>query len=254
MERYLWAGGLVFVSGIRVTIKGLEDVDWSKPYVIMSNHESFFDILIYMAMFPTWIRWVAKKSLFEIPFLGWSMWARKDIPLDRRNLKASIKSLAKAAQSLLKGGRSVVNFPKGTRGKTENIGPFKKGPFMLAILSQCAILPVVIKGTRNVLKKGSLLINPCDVEVWIGQPIETKELVEKDRDHLMHRVHNVMSNAHKAMGGVGGDPKNVIAKSGFKGKKESLKFLITMRIANATTIVLTFWGIIYLLLKAVVGV
>lgn len=253
MEKKLWASFYVNGIPIHLTMKGLDRVDWSQSYVIMSNHESLVDILIYVAKLPTWIRWVAKKSLFEIPFLGWSMWARDDISIDRRDHKSSIESYDKAAESLRKGGRSIINFPKGTRGDTEEIGPFKKGAFILAIKSQRPILPIVIKGSGNVLKRGGLLINPCDVEMRISEPIETKGLTEKDRDHLMHRVHNVMSNMHKAMGGVGGDPNNVIAESGFKGKKSSLKFLIIMRIANAITIGLTFLGI-YLLLKAVVGV
>ena len=254
MEKRLWAASFVWIAGIHLNTKGIDKVDWSRSYIIMSNHESLIDIFVYMAKLPMWFRWVAKKILFEVPVLGWSMYMRKDISIDRRNRETSIASYNKAAKSLQDGGRSIMIFPKGTRGETEEIGPFKKGPFMLAIQSQCPILPIVIHGTGQVLKRGSLIVNPCNVEMRVGQPIETKGLTEKGRDELMRRVHGKMSAMHKAMGGVGGDPNNVIAESGFKGKKKSSKLLIPLlRIANVTTIGLTLLGI-YLLLKAAVGV
>ena len=252
LEKKVWASSYVLFSRIHLTVKDLDEIDWSRPYVIMSNHNSFFDIVVHMAKLPVWNRWVAKKILFEVPVLGWSMYFRDDISIDRRNHEASVASFGKAAKSLRDGGRSIIIFPKGTRGGTEEIGPFKKGSFMLAIESQCPILPIVIHGTRQVFD--GFLFNPCDVTMQIGRPIETKGLTEKGRDELMRRVHGKMSAMHKAMGGVGGDPNNVIAESGFKGKKKSSKLLIPLlRIANVTTIGLTLLGI-YLLLKAAVGV
>ena len=169
-------------SGISKTlgVKGAQGAgvypENSKSYIITSNHQSYFDIFVLLACLSIDFRFVAKKSLFKIPFLGQSMKRLGYIPIDRENLRSALKSV-KAGAELLKNKTSVLIFPEGTRSLDGKLLSFKKGGLnMFLKQDNISVLPVAIKGTVNILRKNSLTIHPGKtVELHILQPIEVSE-------------------------------------------------------------------------------
>ncbi|MEK6598914.1 MAG: lysophospholipid acyltransferase family protein, partial [Deltaproteobacteria bacterium] len=127
---------------------------------------------------PIQFRWVAKKSLFKIPIIGWSMSLAGYVSIDREKAGSAYKSIERAAEKVKKGA-SVLIFPEGTRSAAGNLLPFKRGGFLLAIKSGVPIVPVSIRGTENLMKKESILIRPGAVKVVIGKPIPVSDADEK---------------------------------------------------------------------------
>ena len=136
-----------------VKVSGLENIDRHKIYVVVSNHQSLADIVL---MYKTRMqfKWVAKDSLFKIPVLGWNMLLARHIRL-RRGDFSSIKKVYREAGEWLHNGVSVVFFPEGTRSDNHEMGTFQNGAFKLAIKEKVPILPIMIKGTKNAIPKGS---------------------------------------------------------------------------------------------------
>lgn len=149
---YWWSDLLVrFGSVCKMDISGLENIDKNKTYVIVANHQSLADIIVLYQM-KAQFKWVAKDSLFKVPFLGWCMSLAKHIKLDRGNL-ASIKKVYREAAEWLRNGMSVLFFPEGTRSETDTMKEFQNGAFKLAIREKKPVLPVRIKGTRDAIPK-----------------------------------------------------------------------------------------------------
>lgn len=149
---YWWSDLLVRLGSIcKMDISGLENIDKNKTYVIVANHQSLADIIVLYQM-KAQFKWVAKESLFKVPFLGWCMSLAKHIKLDRGNL-ASIKKVYREAAEWLRNGMSVLFFPEGTRSETDTMNEFQNGAFKLAIREKKPVLPVRIKGTRDAIPK-----------------------------------------------------------------------------------------------------
>ncbi|MCX5679855.1 MAG: lysophospholipid acyltransferase family protein [Candidatus Omnitrophica bacterium] len=139
----------------KVTVRGLQNIDPKKTYVIIANHQSLADIVIaYQTKMQ--FKWVAKASLFSIPVLGWSMSLGKHIRLERGSF-SSIKQIYKEAATWLKAGMSVLFFPEGTRSETGDMKDFQNGAFKLAIREKALVLPIAIRGTGDAMSKGSWL-------------------------------------------------------------------------------------------------
>jgi 1-acyl-sn-glycerol-3-phosphate acyltransferase len=131
----IWAASILRVSGIRVKLNGLKNIDPSKSYIYMANHQSNFDIPVLLAHLPVQFRWLAKAELFKIPLFGLAMKRVGYISIDRSDFRSAVKSLKKAAETIRK-GTSVVIFPEGTRSLDGKIHDFKKGGFIMAIDSR----------------------------------------------------------------------------------------------------------------------
>lgn len=174
----LWSRILLLLSGVTVEIKGAENLLQDRPQLIASNHRGAFDILALQAFIPIRFRWVAKKSLFKIPFIGWSMSLAGYVSIDREKAGSAYKSIERAAEKVKKGA-SVLIFPEGTRSAAGSLLPFKRGGFLLAIKSGVPIVPVSIRGTENLMKKESVLIRPGAVKIVIGKPIPVSDADEK---------------------------------------------------------------------------
>jgi len=186
-----WARSIVFVSRVKVSVRGLEYIDPSAAYVYMANHQSMFDILTLLGYLPVQFRWLAKMELFQIPVFGYSMARVGYISIDRSNRKSAYKSLQEAAQKIAQ-GVSVVVFPEGTRSTDGQIKPFKGGGFYLAIRSGRPIVPVVIFGSHQVMPKGRLRIRPGQIILNINPPIETTHYNNKTKEVLMESVRSTM--------------------------------------------------------------
>lgn len=186
-----WAKSIIWFSGIKVRVTGLENIDPGCAYIYMCNHQSNFDIPVLLAFLPVEFRWLAKAELFKIPVFGQGMRGAGYISIDRSNQESAFESLSEAARRM-KGGVSVMIFPEGTRSRDGKIKSFKKGGFVLAVDSGIPIVPVIIKGTYAIMTKGRLLINPGAVELDIQKPIETSGYTRESKETLMEQVRTVM--------------------------------------------------------------
>ncbi|MDP3790501.1 MAG: lysophospholipid acyltransferase family protein [Candidatus Omnitrophota bacterium] len=149
---YWWSDALLkFNPGWKMDISGLENIDKKKTYVIVANHQSLADIIV-LYQIKTQFKWVAKESLFNIPFLGWCMSLARHIKLERGKL-TSIKKVYREAAEWLRQDMSVLFFPEGTRSETDRMNEFQNGAFKLAIKEKRYVLPILIKGTRDAIPK-----------------------------------------------------------------------------------------------------
>ena len=190
----IWARSILAASRIKVTVKGLSNLDSIKSCIYMPNHQSNFDIPVLLGHLNVQFRWLAKVELFKIPIFGHAMKRAGYISIDRSNRKSAFKSLKKAAK-IIREGVSVIIFPEGTRNKESNIGPFKKGGFVLAVDSGVPIVPVIIHGTMKIMPKNKLLIQSRDVILEIKKQIETKGYTRKTKEYLMEKVRQNISDS-----------------------------------------------------------
>lgn len=187
----IWSGWILGSLGIPLAVVGRERLAPGTTYVLMSNHQSVFDIFALFRGVDHPLRMVAKRVLFWIPILGWSMWMCGFIPIDRSNRESAIRSLDRAARRI-RSGVSVLVFPEGTRSRDGTLQPFKKGGFMLALKAGVPVVPVVVLGTDAIMEKGSLRVGRAEVEVRIGQPIVVRGRGPESRDRLMAEVRRAM--------------------------------------------------------------
>jgi 1-acyl-sn-glycerol-3-phosphate acyltransferase len=187
----MWARSVLFLSGVKVSVRGLEHIDAGAPYLYMANHQSMFDIFSLLAYLPVQFRWLAKKELFQIPVFGYSMARAGYISIDRSDRRSAHKSLLEAAKKI-GGGVSVVIFPEGSRSTDGQVKPFKAGGFHLAIRSGRPIVPVAICGARQVMPKGKLRIRPGKICIRIHPPIDTAAFKNQTKKDLMESVRSII--------------------------------------------------------------
>lgn len=170
LER-LYFGALLKLAGVRVTVRGWEHVRPDHAYVFMPNHRSWMDVpILHVALAERDIRWVGKKEIVPVPFLGWAFGLSRHIKIDRRNRERGIRAIRRAAQ-VGGGGVSVVIFPEGTRSVNEDLLPFKKGGFHLALDAGLEILPVAIAGTERIMRKREWILRPGTAHVTFVPPV-----------------------------------------------------------------------------------
>jgi len=161
------------------------------PYVVVSNHESFADILL-ISHLPWEMKWLSKKEMFRIPVAGWLMYLAGDIQVDRGDRESAQRAMA-ACADYLHHRVSVMIFPEGTRAVDGELGPFKDGAFRLAIETQVPILPLAVAGTKEALRKHDWRFGRADAEVHVMAPVPTEGLTLDDVDELRERVRDLMS-------------------------------------------------------------
>ena len=198
-----WARSMLRSAGVQVQIHNPELISRAQGAVYISNHVSWFDVFALAAELPRY-SFIAKSELRKIPLFGYGAEAAGIVFLDRDNRKAAFESYKEAAKEVER-GRSIVVYPEGTRGRDYHLRPFKKGPFVLAIASQCPIIPTIVHGSREVMAKGSLRVKKGVVDVHFLPPIETKGLTYDDRAELMMRVWTRMANGMRDLYGIGTD-------------------------------------------------
>ena len=181
----LQARNLCRATGVSVTIEGGDLLERGGPYIFTPNHASHMDIAVLLGYLPGNNRFASKKELFEQPVLGMAMRTLGMLPVDRDDPMASIEVLNRA----VRGGSSIVIFPEGTRSRDGNLLPFKKGPFVAAIHMGYPVVPVVVKGTRDLMPRGGYFsIQPGKVHIIVKRPIPTNGLVYEDRERLLGEV------------------------------------------------------------------
>jgi 1-acyl-sn-glycerol-3-phosphate acyltransferase len=183
------------LSGIRVRIDGAEHIQRRRAAVYAVNHTSnveppiIFDALA--ELFPR-LRILYKAELRKLPVLVRAFDLAGFIPLERSNPEQSLPAIDRAADAL-NAGNSFLIFPEGTRSRTGELLPFKKGGFILAIKAQAPVVPIGISGARSAMRKGSLIIYPVTVVVRIGVPVETVGMTLEDRDALVKEARDRVS-------------------------------------------------------------
>lgn len=182
-----WSWLILKTSGIRVKAEGLENVDPHRITIYCANHPSAMDIPILLLTLPVQFRFLAKRPLFHIPFLGWHLRRSGHIPVDRERPREAMQSLDQAAKKIQE-GRSVVLFPEGHRSRTGGMLPFKSGSFYLAIRAGVPIVPITLNGTRDVLKPDTFHVRPGLTQVIAHPPIPTAGLTLEDIGALSERV------------------------------------------------------------------
>ncbi len=178
----------------KVIVEGKEKIDQHKAYVIIPNHQSMLDIVVFNKLHHK-LRWVSKVEIFKVPLLGWEMKMVKYIELERGN-KHSVHQMMEKCATSLHDGISVVIFPEGTRSLTGAIGRFKSGAFQLALKTDKPLLPVLIDGTGDILpKSGFIFRNHRTVRIKVLDPIFPGQFNTGDAEELAARTQVMMVNA-----------------------------------------------------------
>lgn len=169
-----WSRRLLERANIELAVQGVEHASGSPAFLVMSNHQSHFDIPVLYQSLPFAMRMVVKKELFRIPIWASAMRAAGFIEVDRKQGRRAYGQLALAGQRLLSSGMSLWIAPEGTRSIDGRLLPFKRGGFRLALATGLPILPVTIDGTCQIHRKGTWSIRcGCRVRVTVHPPIET---------------------------------------------------------------------------------
>lgn len=184
-----WSKVLIKIAGVRLTIEGLEKIDPNGSYVFVSNHVSYMDTPVVMGHIPVQFRFLAKRGLFSVPFLGYHLKRGGHIAVPRENPREALKAMAEAGRVIRERGISVLVFPEGGRS-LEGLKPFKEGAAYIALNAGVPVVPVALEGTLAVLPMHSLNVRPGKVTMRIGDPIPTAHLHLKDRAKLTQEMHD----------------------------------------------------------------
>jgi 1-acyl-sn-glycerol-3-phosphate acyltransferase len=188
-----WSNAVLQHAHVDLTVVGREHLPPGETFVVMSNHQSYYDIPVLFRALQLRVRMVAKKELFYIPLFSHAMRIAGFVELDRANRERAIHSL-KAAEKALASGTNIWIAPEGTRSPTGKLGSFKKGGFQMALATGARILPVTIVGTRDaLLAKGYRVHNGARVRVTIGPPIDPKQYGRERRDDLVEAVRHAIA-------------------------------------------------------------
>lgn len=194
-----WAETICALSGLRIHVSGLENLETVKSALFLSNHQSYFDIPVLFVALTHSFRIAAKKELFKIPVFGQAIKKCGFLPVDRRNAEASQKLLV-IMQERFKSGENFLMFPEGTRYVGEGVGDFKSGAFHLAIKTEEPIIPICIYGTHKALPKYGYLINRkqwwLDVYVQVLPVVQTSGLSMPQRFELKNQVKNQIVSSY----------------------------------------------------------
>lgn len=185
----------LWLSGMKLVIRHAEHIQQTRAAVYVANHASHVEPpILYLALsglFPR-LRILYKAELRKLPILVRAFDLAGFVPLERGNREQSLPAIERAAEALRE-GNSFLIFPEGTRSRTGDLLPFKKGGFIMAIKGQAPIVPVAISGTRDAMRKGSLIIRPVRVTVSFGAPIATAGTTLDDRDELIGEVRGAVA-------------------------------------------------------------
>jgi 1-acyl-sn-glycerol-3-phosphate acyltransferase len=175
------------LAGIRYRVHGRERVPTDRAVVFCSNHQSNVDPPVLFRALHRRLHILYKAELSRLPILGKAIQVGGFIPVPRDQKEAAMEAIDQAAASIRR-GNSFLIFPEGTRSRTDELLPFKKGGFIMAIKAQAPIVPVAISGGRNAMRKGSPIVRPVRVEVRIGDAVETAGYTLDQRDDLIALV------------------------------------------------------------------
>ncbi|MGL4388939.1 MAG: lysophospholipid acyltransferase family protein, partial [Brevinema sp.] len=187
---HMWAKSSLFLSGQKVTVEGLENIDPKKRYLIISNHGSFTDILAISLAIPYPVSWVLKESLLKIPILNILFKLGIGIPIQRSNARNSQKTIVERIQKLKNGWNpNIIIYPEGTRSIDGTIQPFKRGFIKIMREYELDILPITLSGFHNFIKPGALFTDPeSELRIIIKAPQSYQKLKDIDEKELTQQI------------------------------------------------------------------
>jgi 1-acyl-sn-glycerol-3-phosphate acyltransferase len=180
----LWAKLNAYLTPMFVSVYGSENIDKKQSYIVVSNHQSQYDIFLVYGWLPVDFRWVMKIELRKVPVLGYACYKIGHVFINRKNKQAAIASL-EDAKKRISGGTSIFFFPEGTRSDDGKLMKFKKGAFRMALDMDLPILPVTIVGTRNILPNKTLALFPGSAKLIINKPVDITGYSETNLDELI---------------------------------------------------------------------
>ncbi len=183
-----WARIILWAGAVDLTVVGAEKVDPSLPYVVVSNHQSTFDIMCHFLALPVPIRFLAKQELFAVPLLGTALRRMGMVPVDRDAGRTIYEEVEERAAATIAAGNSIIVYPEGTRTRDGQLLPYKNGAFFIAIHTGLAVLPTTIAGSFEAWLPRAKVIRGGRVTVVIGEPIPTTDLTLRDAQSLRQRV------------------------------------------------------------------
>jgi len=187
-----WAKWGTWMAPGKLTTRGLENIVPDKPYIVIANHESTVDVFYLLGRLPINMRMVAKEELRKSPFIGGAMDRSGFIFVDTKNKGRSIEHLNKKFEILKKEKLSLMVFPEGSRFKDTRLGKFRTGAFVMAIENNMPILPIVMKGVREMMPPESKSFHRSDVEIDILPEIDTSKYTYEERNDLLNKCHHLM--------------------------------------------------------------
>ncbi|WP_166209551.1 lysophospholipid acyltransferase family protein [Cognatiluteimonas telluris] len=200
MAARCWAPGLLGGAGARLDVAGLEGVDWSRPLVLVANHQSVIDACALFRVVPTPLRFVLKQEMTRMPFVGWYARCMGMVFIERGSARSSPQRLREAVE-LVRGGAQLCAFPEGTRSRDGSVGPFKGGVLQVAIAAGVPVVPVAISGSGAVLPSAGFRVRPGTIRLRFGTPIATTGLQVEDRNRLARQAREaVIDLLHPAPG------------------------------------------------------
>lgn len=186
---------ILFISGVKVTVIGKENIPSNKAVLYVSNHRSYFDILAAYTTVPTLTGFVAKKEIKRIPFLRTWMLYLNCLFLDRNDIREGLKTILKGVEHI-NNGYSIFIAPEGTRNQKEEMLPFKEGSFKMAEKTACPIIPVTINNTENIFENHAPWIKRAHVIIEYGKPVYIEELSKEERKFLGSYVQAIIKETY----------------------------------------------------------
>lgn len=186
-----WAPGLLWGAGARLEVEGLERVDWSRPLVLVANHQSMIDICALFRAVPVPLRFMLKQELAKVPLVG-GYARRMGMVFIERGRNRSVPQRLHEAVTLLQGGAVLCAFPEGTRSRDSHVGAFKAGAFQVAIEAGVPVVPVAITGSGAVLPPAGFRVRPGAIRLSFGAPLATEGLCAGDRNALAQRARDAV--------------------------------------------------------------
>jgi 1-acyl-sn-glycerol-3-phosphate acyltransferase len=189
-----WARVMAWVTPMRVEVEGRENIDPRQSYVLVSNHQSQYDIFVLYGWLGVDFKWVMKQELRKVPGIGVACERLGHIFIDRSNHAAAMAAL-KAAKTKIVDGTSVIFFPEGTRSTDGRLLRFKRGAFRMAVDLGLPILPLTVTGTRDVLPANTSDLMPGSARLIIHEPISIEGVTVEDCQELSDRVREVIASS-----------------------------------------------------------
>lgn len=184
----LFSGGILLITGIRLKVEGLENIDPNATYVFVSNHASQFDITALQYGVPNRLAMIYKKELSKIPLFGWQLAAGPYVSIDRKNAESALKSIQKAKEVMKEKNVSILVFAEGTRSPDGQVQEFKRGAFRLTSSVGYPIVPITIIGSSRIMPKGKLKFNKGEIIMRMDKPIPTQELKSRQDEIAMMKT------------------------------------------------------------------
>lgn len=199
-----WARVILWAGGVRLRVTGTEHVDPSTSYVVISNHQSTFDIMAHFLALPIPIRFLAKQELFRVPLLGWALRRLNMVPVDRFAGRTVYAEVEQNAATTVAHGNSIIVYPEGTRTRDGDLLPFKNGAFFIAVHTGLPILPTTIAGSFEAWLPRAKIIKGGTITVAISAPVTTRGVAINDTSQLREEIRAGIADTLRELQAPGG--------------------------------------------------